>query len=64
MALLFRCAALLLQLVSLSLCAVQRSQPEHGVGGYLADTLYEYRYESEAAVYHGNNITMQAKVSG
>jgi hypothetical protein len=53
---------LILHLAALSLCAVQQSAPELGVGGYLPDRQYLYEYWSVANVYHDTNITMTAKV--
>ena len=53
---------LILHLVAASLCAVQQSTPELGVGGFLPDRLYQYDYRSVATVYHDINVTMQAQV--
>ena len=56
-------ALLLLQLVCLSSCAIQRATPEAGVGGFLAERRYVYDYHSFAEVHSGLNLTLKAQVS-
>lgn len=54
---------LALQLVTLSRSAVQNTEPEVGVGGFLAEKRYVYHYRSVAAIHSSINITLQAEVS-